>query len=70
MYFYNYFYVHKHIQQRDDTIDYKRFLVSNDTTLVRLCGYLCDQDTSEINLRLRRIPLDYNGTKFSAVQKF
>jgi hypothetical protein len=50
----NYIYVHKRIFNIDNTIDFKRIRVSNDKKLIHLCGDLCQQDTTNLNLRIRK----------------
>jgi hypothetical protein len=61
----NYLYVHKRIQNLDGTISFKRYNVSNEKKLIHLCGELCDQNTNNLNLRLRSIPLRISGSNFT-----
>lgn len=63
----NYIYVHKRIFHVDGCVDFIRYRVPNNKTLVRLCGDLCGQDTTNINLRIRRNPLNKKGRNFSRV---
>ncbi len=63
----NYIYVHQRIFNIDGTIDFTRYCVPNDKTLVRLCGFLCEQDTTHLNLRIRRTPLNKKGCNFSRI---
>lgn len=50
----SYIYVHKRIFNIDNTIDFKRLRVPNDKKLIHLCGDLCEQDTTNLNLRIRK----------------
>jgi len=63
----NYIYVHKRIFNIDGSVNFTRYRVPNDKTLVRLCGYLCEQDTANINLRIRLNPFNKKGRNFERV---
>lgn len=63
----NYIYIHKHITNLDGSINFKRYNVDNNTSLLHLTGKLCDQDTSYINLRIRKNPLKLLSSEFSKI---
>ena len=63
----NYIYVHKRIFNIDNSIDFKRYPIPNTTKLIRLCGELCSQNTTNLNLRIRKNPKLLNRKDFSKV---
>ena len=63
----NYIYVHKRIFNTDNTIDFKRYPVANNKKLIHLCGELCSQDTTNLNLRIRKNPKQLKERDFLKV---
>ena len=63
----NYIYVHKRIFNVDGSIDFKRYPVPNNRMLMHLCGDLCQQNTTNLNLRIRKNPKLLNQRDFTKV---
>ena len=59
-----YIYVHRHVNKGQYISSYCRLIVPNDRKLIHLCGDLREQDTSCLNLRIRRVPLNPDGKNF------
>lgn len=63
----NYIYVHKRIFNIDGSINFKRYYVEKNKKLIHLCGDLCQQDTNNINLRIRKNSKKLTSRDFSKV---
>ena len=63
----NYIYIHKRIFNIDNSVDFKRYPVPNNKSLMHLCGELCSQDTTNINLRIRKNPKQLKNHDFQKV---
>lgn len=63
----NYIYVHKRIFNIDNSVDFKRYPVPNNKSLMHLCGDLCHQDTTNLNLRIRKNPKQLKERDFRKV---
>lgn len=63
----NYIYIHNRQSNIDGSMNFTRYPVPNNKTLIRLCGDLCHQDTTNLNLRIRRNPKQLKERDFSKV---
>lgn len=66
----NYIYIHKHKANIDGSCNFKRYNVNNNTSLLHLSGKLCDQDSSIINLRIRKNPMNLDSSDFSKIFRY
>ena len=63
----NYIYVHNRKSNIDGSINFIRYCVPNNRKLIHLCGDLCHQDTTNLNLRIRKNPKQLKERDFRKV---
>tara|TARA_B100000902_G_C27322663_1_gene925844 strand:+ start:18695 stop:19240 length:546 start_codon:yes stop_codon:yes gene_type:complete len=63
----NYIYVHNRQSNIDGSMNFTRYCVPNNRKLIHLCGDLAHQDTTNLNLRIRKNPKQLTSRDFSKV---